>query len=178
MDPAKAVYRLTAGFPAEERFGLARQLQRAAVSIASNIAEGNARQSTAEYARFVSVASGSMAELITQSQLAAELGSAKESQAEPVQELAESVGGMLYRLHQALLERMKIRSPVPGPRSPSSLLKNALRGRFSRRPSGAGPDGLTANQRLAPSLRRAAIQGRYPQAVFQQPASPASTKGD
>jgi four helix bundle protein len=118
MELAKAVYRMTAEFPAEERHGLARQLQRAAVSIPSNIAEGNARQSTADYARFVSIASGSLAELMTQLQLAAERGLAKASQAEPVQELAESVGRMLYRLHQALLGRIKSRSPVPGPRSP------------------------------------------------------------
>ncbi|MBX3725647.1 MAG: four helix bundle protein [Xanthomonadales bacterium] len=118
MELAKSTYEISARFPAEERYGLTRQLLRAAVSIPSNIAEGNARQSRADYARFVSIASGSTAELLTQLQLAVELGLAEDGQVEPVRDLAESVGRMLYRLHKALLRQVPPRSPVPGPRSP------------------------------------------------------------
>ncbi len=70
----KAVYALTQGFPADERFGLTAQLRRAAVSVPSNIAEGAARASRKDFARFVSMARGSLAEAETQLLIAVELG--------------------------------------------------------------------------------------------------------
>jgi four helix bundle protein len=57
---------MTSKFPKEERYGLTTQMQRAAVSIASNIAEGFARQHTKEYQQFCYIALGSCAELETQ----------------------------------------------------------------------------------------------------------------
>ena len=63
---AKAVYGLTASFPADERFGLISQMRRAAVSVPSNIAEGQARHGTREFLQFLSHTSGSLAELETQ----------------------------------------------------------------------------------------------------------------
>ena len=56
------VYRITATFPKAEQFGIVSQVRRAAVSIASNIAEGAKRQSRREYVRFLNVAEGSLAE--------------------------------------------------------------------------------------------------------------------
>jgi four helix bundle protein len=117
MDMARATYELTATFPKEERYGLAAQLQRSAVSIPSNIAEGNARQSLRDYARFVAIASGSLAELQTQLQLSAELHLADNAAVAKVLDTSESVGRMLYRLHQALIAKLESRSPVPGSRS-------------------------------------------------------------
>ncbi len=66
------VYRATAGFPPAERFGLASQLRRAAVSVPSNIAEGWARNHRKEFANFVGIALGSLAELETQLEIAKE----------------------------------------------------------------------------------------------------------
>ncbi|MCC4605062.1 four helix bundle protein [Xanthomonas campestris] len=119
MALAKAVYQLVADFPKEERYGLSSQLQRAAVSIPSNIAEGNARATTRDYARFVSQACGSAAELQTQLMLAGDLGLGDQEQIKNTLEVCERVNKMLRRLHQALSAKLDPGSPVPGPRSRS-----------------------------------------------------------
>jgi four helix bundle protein len=61
-----SVYRVTAGFPEHERFGLTVQLRRGAVSVASNIAEGYGRESTIDYVRFLRIARGALYEVDTQ----------------------------------------------------------------------------------------------------------------
>ena len=73
MGLTKSIYELTARLPAEERFGLKSQLQRAAVSIPSNIAEGSKRSSRAEFRQFCLVALGSAAEVETQLLLISDL---------------------------------------------------------------------------------------------------------
>ena len=66
IDLAVAVYTLTDHFPQDEKFGLASQMRRAAVSISSNIAEGKSRNSKKEYSHFVRISYGSASELETQ----------------------------------------------------------------------------------------------------------------
>jgi four helix bundle protein len=68
------VYKITAGFPREELFGLISQIRRAAISIPSNIVEGCARDSEAEYLRFLNIAFGSLRELHYQLNLSKRLG--------------------------------------------------------------------------------------------------------
>jgi len=73
-EEAILVYRVTAGFPKEELFGLTSQRRRAAVSVPSNIVEGCARDSEAEYLRFLNIAFGSLRELHYQLNLSKRLG--------------------------------------------------------------------------------------------------------
>ena len=74
MELVEVVYRLMRVFPADERFRLCDQLSRAVISIPSNIAEGNGRESKAEYARFLGIARGSLYETETQLEIAKRLG--------------------------------------------------------------------------------------------------------
>jgi four helix bundle protein len=74
MDLARRIYAATEGFPRTEQFGLALQMRKAAVSVASNIAEGAARKSSKDFSHFLGIALGSLAELDTQIELASSLG--------------------------------------------------------------------------------------------------------
>jgi four helix bundle protein len=67
---ADLVYTSTRGFPADERFGLTNQMRRAAVSVASNLAEGCSRRSKMDFSRFIEIAVGSTFELVAQAQIA------------------------------------------------------------------------------------------------------------
>jgi four helix bundle protein len=74
MDWVVELYKITAKFPATEKFGLSSQLRRAGVSICSNIAEGAARNHPREYLQFLYVALGSVSEIETQLEIARRLG--------------------------------------------------------------------------------------------------------
>ena len=73
IDFVKKVYQVTHNFPASENYGLINQIRRAAVSIPSNIAEGQGRNSTKEFRQFLAISLGSLAELETQLIIAKEI---------------------------------------------------------------------------------------------------------
>src|SRR5580698_4032097 len=90
-----AIYKLTSSFPDSERFGLTNQLRRAAVSVASNIAEGYGRTSRGEYIQFLGHARGSSFEIETQLTITAELGLTSRQQLDEVAPLCAEISRML-----------------------------------------------------------------------------------
>jgi len=99
---AEQVYRLSAKFPAEERFGLTSQIRRAAASVAANIAEGAEREGTRESLQFLGIAGGSLAEVETFLVLAEKLNMVAPEETSPVQAQAATVGRMLNGLKRSL----------------------------------------------------------------------------
>jgi four helix bundle protein len=102
MTLVKEIYRLTRGFPDEERFGLISQMRRAAVSIPLNIAEGQARHTTREFVQSLSHAEGSLAELDTQIRLSTGLGFCESPQAAAAEQFADELRRMLNSLRRKL----------------------------------------------------------------------------
>jgi len=100
MELSRVVYRLTTGYPSEERFGLVSQMRRAAVSVPSNIAEGAARDSNNEFRHFLSIARSSLSELDTQLDLSQDLGFITETSKSEIDQLLTRIDKMLYALHQ------------------------------------------------------------------------------
>ena len=95
------IYLLTKGFPSDERFSLTDQMRRAAVSIPSNIAEGHARKSKADFARFLRISYGSSAEIETQLIIAKNLNYLTDPQLqEPLQKITE-----LQKMLNALMSK-------------------------------------------------------------------------
>jgi four helix bundle protein len=107
------IYKATKGLPVEERFGLQAQMRRAAVSVPTNIVEGSARRSTAEYCRFIDIASGSLAELRYLVDLSARLGYLSPGDKSSIEARAESLAASLERLVRALTPGANIASSSP-----------------------------------------------------------------
>jgi four helix bundle protein len=101
----KMVYELTKKFPQSEVYGLSSQMQRAAVSIPSNIAEGQARQHSGEFRQFLYTALGSAAELDTQLVLAVELEYATKEVTQPIIDLLLEIRKMTYALIKKLPQK-------------------------------------------------------------------------
>jgi four helix bundle protein len=98
MELVTATYRATAGFPKDELFGLTSQLRRAAVSIPSNIAEGQGRLSEKEFRHFLGQARGSLMEVETQLQIATNLGYLLKEQTSTLLKSCGEVGRILNGL--------------------------------------------------------------------------------
>ena len=102
MRLAEESYRLSARFPKHETYGLASQVQRSAVSVPSNIAEGHGRNSRKEFHHFLGIALGSLAELETQLILAQQMGYLTGELINPVLQISDEIGKMLKGLQKSL----------------------------------------------------------------------------
>jgi four helix bundle protein len=102
MKLVKEVYLLVKKLPKEELFSLSDQMRRAVVSIPSNIAEGQARESTKEFIHFLAIARGSKAEIQTQLLICIEIGYLSATDITEAMSLSEEVGKMLTALIRRL----------------------------------------------------------------------------
>lgn len=105
MDLAVVVYELAGHFPSSEMYRMVGQITRSVVSVSANIAEGRARSTRKDYANFLAIAQGSLAETETYVLLALRLGFASESEAQPSLQLIDEVGRMLTSLRKRMLQR-------------------------------------------------------------------------
>ncbi len=113
MDLVVSSYQLARCLPATETYGLAMQIQRAAVSVPANIAEGYGRHHLGDYLHHVSIANGSLKELETHLLIAQRLSYLRDDQIEPVLALAAQVGQMLRGLAEGLRKKQSIGEPNP-----------------------------------------------------------------
>jgi len=102
MELTVAVYRLTKSFPREEVYGLTSQIRRSAISIPSNIAEGQGRLNTGEFRQFLGVARGSNCELQTQLEIARTLGFGDIKLLDEAVGLSHEVGKMVHAILHSL----------------------------------------------------------------------------
>jgi four helix bundle protein len=112
------IYRLTRKLPTREQFGIVSQLQRAAISIPANVAEGHSRGSRGDYRRHVSVARGSLAEMETHLELTWRLGLLPQGGCAPAESLANEVGRMLSTLLYRLKQPSASARRIPGSLAP------------------------------------------------------------
>lgn len=105
MDIVDQCYVLTRKFPKSELFGLCSQIQRAAVSVPTNIAEGHGREQIGDYLRHLSIAKGSLVELETLLRIARRQGYIQQSELEPLLRETDEVGRMLTALRKKLSTR-------------------------------------------------------------------------
>lgn len=110
MQLAIAIYRLTQDFPREELYGLTAQIRRSAVSIPSNIAEGQGRQSAGEFRHFLAIARGSNCEVQTQLEIARALKLGKPKLLDEAEALSNEVRKMLFGIMGSLKGREQLRT--------------------------------------------------------------------
>ena len=104
VELAIEIYEKVKAFPKQELYGLSDQIKRSSISIPSNIAEGSGRNSQLEFNRFLSIASGSAAELNTQLIIANRLGFISDNDFGPIQNKLEALHKMIYKL-QATVQK-------------------------------------------------------------------------
>jgi four helix bundle protein len=104
------IYRLTQGFPREEVYGLSSQIRRSAVSIPSNIAEGQGRLSVGEFKHFLGIARGSNHELQTQLEIARVLRFGDKALIDEAEILSQEVGKMIYALLVSLQDSTSLKT--------------------------------------------------------------------
>jgi four helix bundle protein len=105
MDLVTEVYSVTAGFPSDERFGLTQQLRRAAVSIPSNMAEGQGRSTTTDFIRFLTISRGSLNEVRTQLIIANHLNYLTNDKLQSLRNACDEIARLLNALINSLTSK-------------------------------------------------------------------------
>lgn len=118
MDFVVACYEITREFPKAETYGLSSQLQRAAVSVPANIAEGRSRRHTREFIHHLSIAYGSLTEAETHLQIAERLGYLNRDRLGRMLSASAEIGRMINGLIQSLEQRLKPGVGNGGTRNP------------------------------------------------------------
>ena len=106
IDLVTEIYVMTRNFPREERYALGSQMQRAAVSVPANIAEGHARFSRKEFLHFLSISLGSLAELDTHLTIAHKLDYIPEDLVKSTANLMDSLGRRIRNLQKSLQKKV------------------------------------------------------------------------
>ena len=106
MDLVETIYRTTAAFPREEIYGLTSQIRRAAISIPSNIAEGNGRNTTRDYVHFLGMAYGSVKEVETQVLIAERLRYINSSDSNRLVQMTTEIARLISGLATSLKRRI------------------------------------------------------------------------
>ena len=117
MQIAEDIFKLTDSFPPKQNYILVQQMQRAAISLSSNIAEGHSRNTTKDYLRFLNISYGSMSELETQTILSVKLGFANKDNARKIMKDFSLLGKKL----NVLCDRLNARSLIPNLQTPTSI---------------------------------------------------------
>jgi len=112
MDLVEEIYRCSQGFPNDERFGLTAQLRRAAVSVPSNIAEGNSRGTSRDYLRFLDMSYGSLAEVETQVMIANRLNYLDSPKLEDLLQRTGEIGRLINGLQRSLAAKEARKPPL------------------------------------------------------------------
>jgi len=99
---AVEVYRITRGFPSDERYGLTAQIRRAAVSVVANIAEGSAKRGSREFRRYLDISIGSLSELTALLLLASAVGILSATDAEALEPARKRAAFLLWRLYRSM----------------------------------------------------------------------------
>ena len=102
VELVEEIYRVSAAFPDQEKYGLISQIRRAAVSVPSNIAEGYGRRRTGHYVHHLDIANGSLKEVETQLIIAGRLNFVEKEQAQQAWSLLQETGKMLTGLTRSL----------------------------------------------------------------------------
>lgn len=106
IELAEVIYQVTSKFPTDERFGLVNQLRRAAVSVPSNIAEGQTRNHTREFVQFLYVSLGSLSEIDTQLTIAQRMDYLDEQLYAGIGDRLVTLKKMIYALINSLAQRI------------------------------------------------------------------------
>ena len=113
MDLVVMCYQMTTEFPKSETYGLSSQLQRSAVSVPANIAEGRQRQHSKEFLQHLSIAYGSLAEVETHIQIAGRLNYVGENQINRLIDTTSEIGRMLNGLRKSIEKKDLLQKPEP-----------------------------------------------------------------